>query len=90
MSDEFTREKELAMIMNHEKWPGDTLCLKRRPGPGEKSGVMGYTAFGVIASSRAPLTVYLRGARDFEKTMRYDTAEAMMAEAMMADGWEVD
>lgn len=67
------------MIENSILWPGDTLCLKKRD-----KGF--YSAFGVITTtSRPPLTIYLRGPRDFEQTKTYDTVDAMLA-----DGWIVD
>jgi hypothetical protein len=72
------------MILSESDWPGDTLCLKKRPKPGEATkGVMGYSAFGILTNSRAPFIVLLRP--DFEKTMNYDSVDELLA-----DGWIVD
>jgi len=43
------------MVRNERLWPGETLCLKKLPKPGEKVGVMGYSEYGVITNSREPV-----------------------------------
>jgi hypothetical protein len=78
-----TREMELEMIRNPNLWPGETLCLKQRPKPGDKVGFMGYVAYGVLTSTRLPLAIYLQP--DFIAERVYPTAEAMLD-----DGWIVD
>lgn len=70
------------------RWHGETLCLKKRPTGGEKAGVMGYSAFGVIVNKLEPVTIYLRGedhADDFKETKQYANIDEMLA-----DGWIVD
>jgi hypothetical protein len=71
------------MMTRSDLWSGETFCVKKRALPGEKAGVMGYAAFGVVASTALPLTVYLRDS--FTRTMQYDSVDAMIA-----DKWEVD
>lgn len=74
---------QAAMIRDENRWPGETLCLKRKAREGEKNGVMGYAAFGVITTSRPPLIVYLR--EDFVREERFDSVEDLLAA-----GWVVD
>lgn len=71
------------MIANMRCWPGETLCMKKRPKPGEQVGVMGYSAFGVIANNRLPIIVYLQP--NFIEEQHYDSIEALLN-----DGWIVD
>lgn len=72
------------MISNERLWPGETLCLKKRPTkPDEKVGVIGYSAFGVITNSRLPLIVYLQP--NFITEKRYESIQDLLD-----DGWIVD
>ena len=85
----YTRDDELNMMRNKDEWPGETLCLKKVPKPGEKKGAMGYSTFGIITNASLPVTIYLRDAedrkRDFSETAVYPTFEAAFE-----DGWIVD
>lgn len=81
---EENRCSEASMILNERNWPGETLCLKKRPtNSGEKVDVMGYTAFGILTNSRLPLIVYLRP--NFIQEQRYPSIDALLN-----DGWIVD
>lgn len=79
------------MIRGEQRWGGETLCLKKRPLPGEPRPPMGYTAFGIItqpAKDGRTIVVYLRGDgkhADFARTKYYSTVEEMLAA-----GWVVD
>lgn len=66
----------------------ETCCLKQRPKDGEPKPATGYVAYGVITSSRPPITVYLRGEDpkdDFRRTKSYETVDDLLQ-----DGWIVD
>lgn len=83
-----TKDQEIKMITDRSRWPGETLCLKKRPTNGEKASIMGYSAFGVLTADRAPFTVWLRGEcgkDDFKTKTVYDSLDALIA-----DGWMVD
>lgn len=71
------------MIANKRMWPGETLCMKKQPKPGEKVGVMGYSEFGVITTNKLPIIIYLRP--NFVREQKYDSIEALLD-----DGWIVD
>lgn len=81
MSDEWIDDKEL--ILNRAKWPGETLCMKRRGKEGEKVGVMGYAAFGVLTNNRAPFIIYIEP--NYIKEQKYNSIDEMLA-----DNWMVD
>jgi hypothetical protein len=83
MNEEFTLQREAEMIKHRHMWPGETLCLKKRPKSGELTGVMGYAAYGILTSNMLPLIVYLRP--NFVVEQRYATVEALLD-----DGWIVD
>jgi len=77
-------------LLSQYAWRGDrTNCVKQRPKKGEKAGVTGYKAFGVITSLGPPVTVYLRDMSreegDFKQTKQYDSVDALLA-----DGWIID
>ncbi len=40
------------------RWSGQTCCLKKRPKPGEKAGVTGYSDFGIITNNLFPIDVW--------------------------------
>lgn len=71
------------MIQAESMWPGETLCLKKKPTGEEKAGVMGYSMFGVIVTSEEPISIYLQP--DFAAVRTYDTIDELLA-----DGWMVD
>lgn len=79
----FEREQELQLIKNMKRWPGWALCMKKRPKPSEKTGIMGYSAFGIITTSQLPLVIYLQP--EFDTEVRYNTIEEALD-----DGWMVD
>lgn len=81
--DEIDRKAEAQIISDERSWSGETLCLKRLPKPGEKTGVMGYAAFGIITSSQLPISVWLRP--NFAREQLYDTVDALLD-----DGWITD
>jgi len=75
-------------ILDDRRWHGETLCVKKYPTGDEEARFMGCSAFGVITSSREPVTVWLRGENpldDFKRQVHYDTHDQMMD-----DGWVVD
>jgi hypothetical protein len=74
---------DAVMIRDPNRWPGETLCLKKRPKEGEKTGVMGYSAYGVITTPDLPITIYLRP--DFIAAVKYNSVEELLAA-----GWLVD
>lgn len=78
-----TKYDEMEMILNSRLWPGDTLCLKKRPKPGETTGFTGYSKFGILTNSQLPLTIYLRP--NFLSEERYNSVDELLA-----DGWVVD
>jgi hypothetical protein len=65
------------------RWSGETCCLKKRPKPGEKAGVMGYIDFGVITNNRAPFSIYRQ--EDGSLAGHYKTIDELLE-----DGWIVD
>ncbi len=79
----FTREKELRLIKNRYLWPGETLCMKRKPREGEKPGPFGYVAYGIITNNQPPLRVYLQP--DFVSEENFDSAEEMLDAGWMVD-----
>lgn len=82
-TSEFDKAQEARMIKTPSAWPGETLCLKKRPKEGEKSGIMGYTEYGILTNNQLPLIVYLQP--NFVVERRYDTVDALLD-----DGWIVD
>ena len=70
-------------FITNGRWSGQTCCLKKRPKSGEKTGVMGYSDFGVITRHRPPYDIYRQ--EDGSLAAHYETIDELLE-----DGWIVD